>query len=168
MHRHLTLSLAAVALVAGLACNAAQHQADQAYQAALDAYHTIQAAIPAAAQSALLAPPPRLDGKPAEQMTMLGGYLAELGFSVQDALQNCQAAKLERRIRSLEFSLAQEPGAKGPFGEINKPMFDGFRSDLAAAKAALPEAEAQAKNLKAADAQILAATLKINALAEGK
>lgn len=167
MRRHLAPSLAAVALVGGLACNQAQRRADQAYQTALDAYHATQAALPAAAQSALLAPPPRLDGKPKDQIMMLGGYLAELGFTLQTALQECPATKLERSIKAKETALAQEPLHPDPF-HLAKAIYDQMRVDLASMKAKLPEAEAQAQKLRAADAQITAATLRINALAEGK
>jgi hypothetical protein len=168
MRRALALPVALFALLAGLACNPAQRRADKAYQVALDAYHATVVAIPTEpGHPTLLAPPPRLDGKANEQMLMLGGYLAELQFAVEAALQESPATKLEHGIKIKERALAQEPLHPDPF-HLAKPIYDQCRADLAAMKAALPETEAKAQALKDADAKILAAVLQVNALAEEK
>jgi len=150
--------------LATLACNTASSRAEKAYHLALDAYSTTSAALIAGADLASMpkiAPPPHLAGDSKESIWASGSYLAELGSALSEAEANCEAAKLERVIRTKQSIV---DSGVDQHNLLTKPLVVQARADLEAAKAKLPKAQEKLRILEDADRKVAEAGNQILAL----
>jgi len=163
MRSHLILFPLALAALLN-ACNREPSRAEKAYNLALDAYKVTSAALIAGADLAAMPrvePPPHLAGDSKDSIWASGTYLAELGSALTEAETNCEAAKLERTIRTKQSIL--DSGVK-KHNPLTKPIVDQARVDLEAAKGKLAKAQIKLRILQDADRQVAEAGNQILAL----
>jgi hypothetical protein len=156
------LMLALAVLAVG--CTSNSGRSEKAYHLASDAYEITSSALIAGADLASMpkiAPPPHLAGDSKESIWASGSYLAELGSALSEAEANCEAAKLERVIRTKQSIV---DSGVDQHNLLTKPLVVQARADLEAAKAKLPKAQEKLRILEDADRKVAEAGNQILAL----